>query len=110
MATIVYFRYEGSSTYEMPDLKVETSFLLTKDQLRWSLKNGGEELMGLRAENSMNADDEYEPKIEFVYKDLKYDFDGLFKNEGEGLVRDFKLHLNGPRGAEQGVKLMFDFK
>lgn len=83
---------------------------MTMESITYMWKYNGEQVFAVRASNKMNADDEYVPTIVVEITDKKYEFDGLYKNVGSGLIRDFKLHLNGPRGDMDTVDFKFEFR
>lgn len=83
---------------------------ITKDSLDFSTKYNEEEKFSLYVSNPLNADMEYKPVIRVVVEDETYEFDGLYKNEGEGVVRDFKLHITGPKGYDRYFKTQFEFQ
>lgn len=90
--------------------KLETGVTVTEDSIDLSHKYNGEEKVGLSISNELNSDMEYKPVIKVVVEDETYEFDGLYKNEGEGVVRDFKLHMTGPKGNANMINLQFEFQ
>jgi hypothetical protein len=104
------FRFEKTSTLETAETKLSSDTLVTEERFSWSLKSDNEEVFALRAQNSQNADMEYKPSVEVVIKDVKYEFDGLYKNEGTGYVRDFKLHMNGPKNTDYSINMQLELK
>lgn len=111
------YRYSASTEYwiendgrRTENESFETSVLLTPDTFNYMWKYGGEKIFAVNAANPMNADDEYVPTITVDILKEKYEFDGLYKNVGEGAVRDFKLHMNGPRGADQTMDFKFEIR
>ena len=113
MLSVVYgfCRYESSGVLEVPDvIKFSSNLVLTENSINFPITVDDKEWFSLRANNPINADDEYVPTLEIVTEGKKYEFDGLYKNEGSGLVRDFKLHLNGPRGSPRKINYQFEFK
>jgi len=90
----------------------EGSYSLQKDDAEFTIKGSDSKvLVALQVANKLNADEEYTPSVTLTLPENKiYEFDGLYKNVGEGRVRDFKLHLNGPRGLPTSVNFKFDFR
>ena len=110
-------RYTASTDYWVENRGVrtnddsfQTSIDMSTESFNYMWKYNGRQVFAVRASNRMNADDEYVPTVVVEINDTKYEFDGLYKNEGEGLVRDFKLHLNGPRGDVNTVDFKFEFR
>lgn len=96
---------------ETKNNKLVTSVALTENSIDFPISWNNKEVFAIRAKNPLNADEEYVPTIDMVIDGSEYKFDGLFKNVGSGLVRDFKLHMNGPRGnVEEAIKFQFEFR
>jgi len=96
---------------EAPREKLTSSIMLTENSLDLPLFTyNNKEYITIRAKNPLNADEEYKPTIVLVVDGETYEFDGLYKNVGAGLVRDFKLHMNGPRGFKDVINFQFEFR
>jgi hypothetical protein len=104
------FKYEGHAKLEASTNTVEMGVTVTEDSLSMPFKYNDEQVFGLYVSNKLNGDQEYQPIIKVVISDEEYEFDGLYKNEGQGLVRNFKLHMTGPKGYGNYMKLKFELQ
>lgn len=83
---------------------------MTGDSIDLSTKYDEEEVFGLLISNEFTSDMEYKPIMKLTLDGTTYEFDGLYKNEGEGVVRDFKLHMLGPKGYDDTINFQFEFQ